>query len=181
MPKLIKVFKGFPAAYPHFPENQISAKRSLAREFSSNKNFAEAKSLNRKIAAALDYYDLTAISKFDLPANAESLKRLREGFMTQNILPYTEKREGARRGYFDDPDSRWFGMTRPEAREIIIMELFAREDEGSAEVPTPKDRATSATQLDGVPDWVYPVGGLVLALGIGYGLHKVTSRGTNPR
>ena len=181
MTDVIKVFKGFPDAYPHFPEDQIPSKRALALEHLNRGDFASARSLNGKIADSLEFYDLEAMAKFGVPINAKSLGRLRAGFIEQNIAPYKNKGDGARRGYFDDPDSRWFGMTRPEAREIILMELFTRRDEGSAAVPTPTDSTASAAQTGGIPDWLYPVGGLVLALGIGYGLHKVTSRGTSPR
>ena len=72
-------------------------------------------------------------------------------------------------------------MSRPEARDVILTEIFVHRDSGQGSTPTPTDVDASAATTGGLPSWVVPTGGLVLALGIGYGLHKITSRDTSPR
>lgn len=170
-------FPGFPKAYPHFPEPTLQAKRAEARRAPSIRSTRE---LNAKIEASQDYYDLLALQSRGVVTNAKTLSRLQKGFMSENTERYRQKPLGTRGRLFEDPDSRWYNMTRAEARDIILDEIFASRDEGVAETPVPQRDTVSAKQ-SAIPSWLLPTGGLLLALGLGYGVHKLTSRDTSPR
>jgi hypothetical protein len=168
-------FRGFPDAYPHFPESQLAAKRAEARALLSAADFGGARDLNEKIGHSRDYYDLSAIAARGLTPSSKSLQRLRKGFMSRNTDRYRDKGDGARRGYFDDPDSRWFGMTRAEAREIVLDEIYANREAGEAETPMPSEDA-SAASTESASGWAGIVVPVVLAIAVGYGVHALTSR-----
>ena len=177
---VVITFLGFPDAYPHFPEPVLRAKRAEARRALADGQVGRARELNMKLTASQVYYDLLALQSRGLAADEKSLRRLKKGFMSENTERYRQKGEGARRGLFEDPDSRWYNMTRAVARDIILDEIYASRDEGVAETPVPQGDTTSAEQ-SAIPSWLLPTGGLLLALGLGYGVHKLTSRDTSPR
>ena len=173
----IKTFKGFPEAYPHYPEKDLPSLKTKARILLKTDKRA-ARALNQKIGHSRTYYDLAAIQAHGGSPDKANLDRLNKGFMSQNSTVYQNKGEGSRRGYFTDPDSRWFDMTRPEAREIVLDEILSSKDEGLGNIPnTPQD--TVSAQKGGIPSWLVPVGGLLVAVGVGYGIHRFTSQDTN--
>ena len=168
-------FQRFPDAYPHFPESQLEAKRAEARAFLDANDTEKAREINRKVGNSQDYYDLSALKSRGLTPSSKSLQRLREGFMSRNTDRYRDKGDGARRGYFDDPDSRWFGMTRAEAREIVLDEIYANRESGEAETPIPSEDASVAS-TESASGWTSIVVPVVLAIAVGYGVHALTSR-----
>lgn len=166
-------FSEFPEAFPHFKEEDIPFKIAQAKALLKDKSkLAEVRSLNRKAMQSRMYYDLVAMLDRGIPRNPKNLRRLTSGFMTLNNKVYREKSEGLRLGLFKDKDSRWFGMTRPTARSIILDEAFPLRHQAPADVPKPEEMATVAQE--GLPNWVLPTGGIVLALGLAYVIHSQT-------
>jgi len=174
----IQKFKDFPEAYPHYPEKDLPSLKAKSRILLKT-NTRAARALNQKIGHSRTYYDLAAIHEHGGSPDREHLDRLNKGFMSQNSTVYQNKGEGNRRGYFTDPDSRWFGLTRPEAREMILDEILSSKDEGLGNIPTTPSDAASA-QGNGMSKWLLPAGGLLVAVGLGYGIHRLmASQDTN--
>lgn len=169
----IMKFSEFPEAYPHFKEEEIPLKMAQARALLKDKSkIAEVRNINRKALQSRTYFDLVAMRDRGIPTTPKNLGRLTRGFMVFNNKVYREKSEGQQLGFFEDKDSRWFGMTRPTARSIILDEAFPLRHQAPAEVPKPEEMATVAQE--GLPNWVLPTGGIVLALGLAYVIHSQT-------
>ena len=169
-------FSDFPDAFPYFKEEEIPAKEAQAEALLKQAGNLLARKkmqvLNRKVRQSRTYYDLVAMSERGIKPTQNNLDRLRRGYMALNTKVYREKPDEQQRGFFEDKDSRWFGMTRPTARSIVLDELFPLGDRSSAEVPKPEDLAVVAQE--GLPSWVAPTVGITLALGVAYVIHSRT-------
>ena len=93
--------------------------------------------------------------------------------MSRNSRVYASKVEG-RQGYFDDPDSRWFGMSRAEARDIVLDEILADKDVGFARTPNPKLGALAA-ESGGYSAWGISIG-LACAVALGFGVDRLLDK-----
>lgn len=165
-------FKNFPEAYPYFKEDQIPIQKARARAMSTNpKNRTQMREINRKAGLSQKYFDLMALKERKISTTKSNYDTLIRGFMTVNTDVYREKGEGARNGLFADKDSRWFGMTRPAARAIVLDEVFSSFYEEVAEVPKPEQEVVVA-QSSNVPNWVLPVVGVSASFGIAYLIHS---------
>ena len=165
----VQKFPDFPRAFPHFKEENLPAKRAEALKLT----LAARRPINRKIVQSQQYYDLSALKDRSISSTKANYQKLIRGFMSLNFDKYRNKGDGSRKGQFEDKDSRWFGMSRPVARNIILDELFFSGHPESAEVPKPEESA-SAAEESVLPGWVLPVAGISAALGLAYIVHSKT-------
>lgn len=165
----VQKFTDFPRAFPHFKEENLPAKRAEARKL----KLAARRSLNQKVVESQQYYDLSALKDRSLSPTKANYKKLIRGFMLLNFDKYRNKGDGSRKGQFEDKDSRWFGMSRPVVRNIILDEAFFSGHSELAEVPKPEETASVAEESV-LPGWVLPVAGISAALGLAYVVHSNT-------
>ncbi len=168
-------FKEFPNAFPHFRESELSAKKAEAgRLLSSRKALARkrGRELNRKRVESQTYYDLSALKSRSIPPTKENFDKLIQGFFTRNFDKYRKKGSGARRDVFVDKDSRWFGMSRPTVRDIVMDEIFTASYAEDAKIPTPEE--STAAQQGALPAWFLLSLGFSAAVALGYALHSRT-------
>ena len=173
----VQKFIEFPKAHPYFPESLLSSVEKEASELLRTDS-SRARALIEKVNLSQTYYDLVAILKHGARPDKAHLDELDKGFMSRNSRVYASKVEG-RQGYFDDPDSRWFGMSRAVARDIVLDEILADKDTGFARIPSPKLGALAA-ESDVYSVWEISIG-LICAVALGYGVHRITSQSTNPQ
>lgn len=165
----VQKFKDFPRAFPHFKEEDLPAKRAEARKL----KLASRRSLNRKIVESQQYYDLSALKDRSISPTKDNYKKLIRGFISLNFDKYRNKGDGSRKSQFEDKDSRWFGMSRPVVRNIILDEAFFSGHSELAEVPKPEEKASVAEE-SAFPSWFLPVAGISTALGLAYIVHSKT-------
>jgi hypothetical protein len=177
----VLTFSEFPNAKPYYAESALRGLRATAKAYLSRPGgMSKARDLNKKINHSRDYYDLVALKSRSISPTLQNLNKLRNGYIHQNTDLYKNKPEGLKNGMFDDPDSRWFQLSRSEARDIILDEIFTAHTEGSAEIPTPSNVAPAET-ADSLPGIALTIGTVAASVGLGYALHRSTLRDTNQR
>lgn len=170
-------FTAFPKAYPHFREDDLISKLRESRVPPKTPQEAKRRFLLReKVKNSEIYYDLLAFRARGIPTTVLSYERFLNGFTTLNTDSF---RDSKSQNFFGDMESRWFGMSRKQAREIILDEAFLSREEGVASIPTPQEGESSAAQGGGAQGLLIFGGILVLAVGVGYGAYALTLRDAN--
>lgn len=174
------MFPEFPEAHPHFKESELRAQRTYADILAKRGKLTELRDLNKKITDSQTYYDLTSLVSRGISPTKANYDKLIDGFTTLNTSAYNSKGSGLKGSQFDDPDSRWYGISRSVARDMIIDEIFQRARNEDSKVPqTDADRAKSAEDDDTTLTWLIPLGVLTLSIGIGIMIHRATSPSAN--
>jgi hypothetical protein len=170
-------FREFPEAYPHYAEDRLDAQRKIAKELLQSSKRQAGRAINRKIEDSLLYFDLAALKSRGVSPSKANLRSLRSGFFDLNTQIYKEKGEGSRGGIHTDTDSRFFGMSRAEAREILMDELFPeRSATEGAEVPTDDTGSGGASVASEGLSPIFAIGAVLVTAGLGYGVYYLATR-----
>jgi hypothetical protein len=176
MPSVIK-FREFPEAYPHYAEDRLDAQRTIAKTLLQSSKRQAGRAINQKIGDSVLYFDLAALKSRGVSPSKANLRSLRSGFFGLNTQVYKEKGEGSRGGVHTDTDSRFFGMSRKEAREILMDELFpARNSTDGVETPTDDAGSGGANVASEGLSPISVIGAVLFTAGLGYGVYYLATR-----
>jgi len=168
----VRKFKSFPNAYPHIREDRIPAAENSLMKLEGS----DQEKLASKIRDSILYYDLMALVSRGYAADQKSLGRLRRGLVTKNTDTFRRKDPSEGKGMFRDPESRWYRMSRADARNIVMDEIFPQMVEGSAATPTPTPSSSTTDAAESTTiKVVRPLAGIAIAVGLGYAVSTLFS------